>query len=86
MVWKSCHGVSLCRSIVSSGQRDAEYARGIHCVIAVGLVEVAATEEQQRIRVLCFEVEELFHHRRQFAAFLCHFYVVFLSCCFIIFI
>ena len=46
-----------------SGERDAQYFRCRDSVVTVGLVEVAATEEQQRVGVLGLQREKLPHHR-----------------------
>ena len=37
--------------------------------LSVGLVEVAATEEQHRVRILRFDVAKLLHHRCHFTLF-----------------
>ena len=57
-------------AVVSMCKRDAENLRSNHCVVGICLVEVAATEQQERLRMLRLEVVELFHHRSQ--RFLCH--------------
>ena len=72
MVRETGHLVALVIAVIPMGQRDAQYLRSDDGIIAVGLVEVAATKQQQRLRVFCLEVEELFHHGRQLAVFLCH--------------
>ena len=72
---KTRHLVALCTgTVVAVCQRDAEYAGGNDGIVAVGLVEVAATEQQQCLRVFLLEVEKLFHHRGKLlrAVFLCH--------------
>ena len=51
-------------------KRDAENLRSNYCIVGIRLVEVAATEQQQRLRMFRLEVVELFHHRSQ--RFLCH--------------
>ena len=66
MVREPRHLVALVVAVVTVGQRDAEYLRGNDGVLAIGLVEVAATKQQQRLRVLGLEVEKLFHHRGEF--------------------
>ena len=73
VMWKSGHLVALhpC-PVVAVGQRDAQYPGRRHGVLAVGLIEVAAAEEHQRVGVLRLQVEELFHHRGQLPVFLCH--------------
>ena len=66
--------------VAPPGERYAEYARCRHGVFAVGLVEVAAAEEQHCVGMLRLEVEELFHHRRELVVFLSHCrYVFFFS-------
>ena len=64
MVGKSRHLGHGCRpSVVAARERDAQHACRLHGILAVGLVEVAAAKQQQRLRVLRLHVEELAHHR-----------------------
>ena len=73
MMRKTSHLVALVIAVVAVGQRDAQYLRGNNSVVAIRLVEVATTEQQQRLRVFRLEVEELFHHRSELlTVFLCH--------------
>ena len=71
MVREPRHLVALVVAVVTVGQRDAEYLRGNDGVLAIGLVEVAATKQQQRLRVLRLEVEKLFHHWCEFLRHSC---------------
>ena len=50
-------------AIVAMRQGDAQYLGGDDRILGIRLVEVTATEQQQRLRVLRLEVIELFHHR-----------------------
>ena len=67
-------------SVVPMGKRDAKNLRSNHRIVGIRLIEVAATEQQQRLRVFRLEVVELFHHRCQLLTlsstidlrFLCH--------------
>ena len=82
MVRKSCHlcGIFLLSSTSAAfSERYAENFRRRDSILAVSLVEVAAPEEHQRIRMLGLQVVELLHHRRQFVFCLSHivFYVFF---------
>ena len=57
-------------AVVSVGERDAENLSGNHRIVGIRLVEIATTEQQQRLGVLRLEVVELLHHRGQLL--LCH--------------
>ena len=73
MIGETSHRSTLrdaCLAIVSMGERDAKYLGGNHRIVGIRLVEVAATEQEQRLGVLRLEVVELFHHWSQ--RFLCH--------------
>ena len=48
--------------VVAMRQRDAQDAAGIDGIVAVGLVEVATAEEQQRVGMFLLQREELLHH------------------------
>ena len=72
MEGESRHLEGLCRTTATVGavsQRDIEYLRCFDSVFRVGLVEIAATEEQHRVGILRLDVAELLHHRCQF---FCH--------------
>ena len=56
------------RSIVTVCQGDTQDSCCDNGIIAVGFVEVTATKQQQSIRMLRLQVEELFHHRSEFLA------------------
>ena len=71
---KTSHSIALCSTIVTPCQCDAKYLCCISSIIAVCLIEITTTKQQQSIRMLCFKIKKLFHHRRQFAVFLCHNY------------
>ena len=49
-------------AIVSLGQRDAEYARCLNGVVAIGLVEVAAAKQHEGVGMLGLQREKLSHH------------------------
>ena len=73
MMGKTCHLVALIIAIIPVGERNAQYPRSNDGILAIGLVEVATTKQQQGLRVLCLEVKKLFHHRSQLLTFLrCH--------------
>ena len=73
MMGKTCHlGGTGRTTIVASGKGDAENFGGCHGIFAIGLIEVAAAKQHQRIGMLCLQREKLFHHRRQAVVFLCH--------------
>ena len=80
MMRKASHLVALVVAIITVCQRNTQDARGNDGVFAVRLVEVATTKQQQGLRIFCLEVEELFHHRRQFAIFLCHLSLIYSDC------
>ena len=65
VVRESRHLRSRRRAVVAFGQRQAKYLRRFHGILAVGLIEVAAAEKQQRVRVLRLHGEELPHHWRE---------------------
>ena len=72
MVGESRHLVALVIAVVALGEGYAQYARGRDGIVTVGLVEVAAAEQQHRVGVLRLQVEELLHHRGQLpAVFMC---------------
>ena len=50
-------------------QRDIQDLRRLHGILCVSLIEVAATEEQHRVRILRFDVAKLLHHRSYFIFF-----------------
>ena len=47
------------------GKGDAQYLGGDDGILRIGFIEVAATEQQDSIGMLCLELEVLFHHRRK---------------------
>ena len=63
MMRKTRHLVALVISIVAMCQCDAQYLCSHYGIVAIGLIEIAATKQQQRLRVFRLEVEKLFHHR-----------------------
>ena len=63
VVRESRHLVALVVAVVSVGQCDAQYLSCRDGILAVGLVEVAASEQQHGLRVFRLEVEKLLHHR-----------------------
>ena len=66
MEWKSCHFHRLGCTRTSIGavrQRDIQDFRRTYRILRVGLIEIAATEKQHRVRVLRFDVPKLLHHR-----------------------
>ena len=65
VVRKSCHLVAFVIAVVTMGEGDTQYLCGNDGILAIRLVEVATTEQQQSLRVFCLEVEELFHHRSE---------------------
>ena len=70
---KTSHLVALVIAIIPMSERNAQYPRSNNGILAIGLVEVATTKQQQRFRVLSLEVKKLFHHRSQLLTFLrCH--------------
>ena len=81
VIGKSRHLVLSLRacSVVSVGERDAQDARGIYGIVAVGLVEIATAEQQQRVGMFLLQREKLLHHGRQAFIVFCHF-ERFLSC------
>ena len=56
-------------SIAAVGERDIQYLARLHGILRIRLVEITATKQQHRIRILCLDVTELFHHR---CKFFCH--------------
>ena len=73
MMGEACHlHAARLAAVVTAREGDAQYARGGDGVFAVGLVEVAAAEEHQRLRVLGLEGEELLHHRGEPLVVFCH--------------
>ncbi len=73
MMRKSRHlGGWFVSGVVSFSQCNSEDATCIYGIVAIRFVEVAAAEEQQRIRVFCLQGEELLHHRRQSLFCFCH--------------
>jgi len=59
-------------AVVATGEGDAQYARRLHGIVAIGFIEIATPEEQQSIGMLCLQVEKLFHHRGELPVFLGH--------------
>ena len=57
-------------AVVPPCQGDAENLGSNDGIVGIRLVEIAATEQQQRLGVLRLEVVELFHHRCE--RFFCH--------------
>ena len=52
------------RRVLAFGQREAEEARSVRCVLMKHLEEIAEPEEQQRAgRQTAFDLEILLHHR-----------------------
>ena len=72
MVGKTRHLRPTRRSVVATRERDAQDARSLHRVVAVGLIEVAAAEEQQRLGVLLLHREKLPHHGGKSLVVCCH--------------
>ena len=65
------------RPIVAARQRDTQNAGRHDGILAIRLIEVAATKQQHCVRILLLEREELLHHRRQsLVVFLCHLLVL----------
>ncbi|MCY1236360.1 hypothetical protein D9M72_490110 [compost metagenome] len=60
----AAHRNFLSHVLAALRQRDAERARRFDRVLEEQLVEVAHAVEQQRIRVVRLDLDELFHHRR----------------------
>ena len=78
---KSGHLVALhTGTIVTFGERDAQYLSGCHRVVAVGFVEVAASEQHQGVGMLGLQVEKLLHHRSQLLGVFSHFVSIVLNC------
>ena len=74
MMRESCHfgiRLALC-PVVASCQRDAQNLTCRYSIVAVGLVEVAATEQQECVWMLRFQREELLHHGCQLFLFGSH--------------
>ena len=69
MMWKARHLVALVIPIIAMRQRDAQYLRRNDSILAIRLVEVTTTKQQQGLRVLRLKVEKLLHHWCQL---LCH--------------
>ena len=63
MVRNAGHRDRVLRSVRALRQHDAEDLAGYYCVLAVSLIEVPATEQQQGIWALGLEAEKLLHHR-----------------------
>ena len=75
MVWKSCHSNRTRRTfLVAFGEGDAEDLRSHHRIIAIRFVEVATTEEENRIGIRRLHIVKLLHHRGEW--FLRHKYIV----------
>ena len=73
MMREARHGIAFgACTVVSVSQSDAQHLRGSDGIVAIGLIKVTATKQQECLRVLCLEVEKLFHHRCEFLFFLCH--------------
>ena len=64
MMRKSRHLGVAAGTIAAARQRDAQDLAGHHGILHIGLIEVAATEQQHRVRMFGLHVEELPHHRR----------------------
>ena len=63
MVWKSCHSNRTRRTfLVAFGEGDAEDLRSHHRIIAIRFVEVATTEEENRIGIRRLHIVKLLHH------------------------
>ena len=60
-------------AVAAVGECDVEYLARPHGIFAIGLVEVATTKQQHRVRVLCLDVAKLFHHRSNLFLLFCHF-------------
>ena len=56
--------------VVAMGERNAEYLRRGNGIFSIGFVKIAATKQQNGIRVFGLEVVKLLHHRGLFA--FCH--------------
>ena len=68
MVWKTCHAERLALNVlgaITPGECDAKYFGSFFRIIAVCLIEITTAEQQYGIRVLGFEVVELFKHGRE---------------------
>ena len=63
---KARHLCRLLPAVIAVREGDGQDFRCLHRILRVGLVEVAATEEQHRIRILRFDVAKLLHHRSYF--------------------
>ena len=75
MVRKSGHLGVAAGAVAAPRQCDAQNLAGDDCVLHIGLIEVAAAEQQYRIGMLRLHLEELPHHRR-YGVVLCHVSVV----------
>ncbi len=72
MVRKTSHGNAAGRRACHARplrERDSQNVGSDDGIVVVGLVEVAATEQQDGIRVFRLEVVELLHHRGHFFLF-----------------
>ena len=49
-------------AIVPAGKGDAQYGRGLHSILSIGLIEITTAEQEQSIGMLCLQVIKLFHH------------------------
>ena len=78
MMRKSSHLVTFVVTIVTMSQRDTQDTGRRHSILTIGLIKVATTKQQHRIRVLCLQVKKLLHHRGQLPVFLCHLSFLFL--------
>ena len=86
MMGESGHLIAFHTStIITMGEGDTKYLRSGNGIFAIGLVEVATSEQHHCVRMFRFQIEELFHHRGQFfPLFLRHYLSVFIrffTCC-----
>ena len=73
MMRETSHLCSTCRTaIVTTCQRDAENPGSLYRILAICFIEVATSEEQQCLGMLCLHLEKLPHHGRQTFIVVCH--------------
>lgn len=63
MVREACQLYMRGLTICPLGKRDAQDMRGTDSILPEGFIEVAYTEQQQRIRVLALNAVILLHQR-----------------------
>ena len=69
MVGESGHLDLPLVAVGAPGEHEAEHLAGQHCVVGVGLVEIAHPVEQHRLGMLGLDAEILFQQRRVFCLF-----------------